>query len=329
MTPDATDVRIAPGLRWTTADMPDLTGRQAIVTGANSGLGFCTAQALAEHGAAVTLAVRNVGKGEQAAEQIGRLLSAGRTEQAGRIEVAELNLAELASVHEFAARWSDAHPEGLDLLVNNAGIMATPRRLTPDGFETQFATNHLGHFALTGLLLPALVARPNARVVTVSSQAHRFGRINFDDLNGAGRYNSWRAYGQSKLANLLFTGELQRRCDQVGLSITACAAHPGFAATNLIFDGFPGVEQRSITNRIKQVGSRTLAQSAEMGALPTLFAATFPGLPGDAYIGPDGFMEQRGHPRFVGRSAAAGDLVAAERLWAVSEQLTGVTYPFD
>lgn len=317
MTSDST-VHLPKHLKWTTQDMPDLTGRRALVTGANSGLGWWTTKALAEHGAAVTMAVRNQAKGEQAADQMP-----------GSVEVRLLDLADLASVRAFAKGWSADHPEGLDLLINNAGIMAVPRRLTADGHESQLATNHLGHFALTGLLLPALVARPTSRVVTVSSQAHRFGRMDFDDLMGERRYNSWRAYGQSKLANLLFTSQLQARVDRAGMSITACAAHPGFAATNLIFDGFPGVERRPITDRIKAVGSRTFAQSAEMGALPTLFAATYPGLPGDTYVGPDGFGEQRGHPRIVQRSIAARNPADAERLWMLSEELTGVHYPFD
>ncbi|MBU6244584.1 MAG: SDR family NAD(P)-dependent oxidoreductase [Actinomycetales bacterium] len=316
--PSPAFVQVPKHLKWTAADMPDLTGRLAIVTGANSGLGWWTTRALAEHGAQVTMAVRNQGKGQAAAAQMP-----------GSVEVEVLDLADLGSVRAFAERWSAAHPQGLDLLINNAGIMAVPRRLTADGYETQFATNHLGHFALTGLLLPALAARPNTRVVTVSSQAHRFGRMQFDDLMGERRYNAWRAYGQSKLANLLFTSELQRRLDLAGLSITACAAHPGFAATNLIFDGFPGVEQRSIADRIKAFGSRTFAQSAEQGALPTLFAATYPGLPGDTYVGPDGFGEQRGHPRIVARSAPASDPEDARRLWQLSEELTGITYPFD
>jgi len=317
MSSDST-VQVRKGLRWTTQDMPDLSGRTALVTGANSGLGWWTTKALAEHGAEVTMAVRNLDKGEQAAAQMP-----------GTVQVRLLDLADLASVRAFAQTWSAEHPQGLDLLINNAGIMAVPRRLTAEGHESQLATNHLGHFALTGLLLPALVARPHSRVVTVSSQAHRFGRMDFDDLMGERRYNSWRAYGQSKLANLLFTSELQRRVDLAGMSITACAAHPGFAATNLIFDGFPGVERRSIADRIKAVGSRTFAQSAEMGALPTLFAATYPGLGGDTYVGPDGFGEQRGHPRIVQRAATARSQADAQRLWVTSEELTGVRYPFD
>ena len=306
---------------WTEADLPTLTGRRVIVTGANSGLGRETARALAEHGAEVTMAVRTPAKGQAAAEAI-RTASPD-----ARVEVAELDLASLASIRAFAQAWSTANPEGLDLLVNNAGVMAIPRRQTADGFEMQLGTNHLGHFALTGLLLPALAAVPNSRVVTVSSQAHRAGRIDFDDPMGSRRYGRWKAYGQSKLANLLFTSELQRRLDRTGSSIRAMAAHPGFAATDLVFDRVPA--NRSIRDRIVGWGTGTMAQSAQMGALPTLFAATMPDLPGDSYIGPDGWMEQKGHPRRVDRSAAAKDRAAAEQLWTLSEELTGIRYPFD
>ena len=208
-------------LHWTEADLPDLSGRTALVTGANSGLGFHTARALAAHGADVTLAVRNVDKGSQARD----LIRAATPD--ARVSVEALDLASLASIRAFADQWSAAHPDGLDLLINNAGVMATPRRTTPDGFELQFGTNHLGHFALTGLLLPALVARPRSRVVTVSSGAHRFGRMDFDDLMGHRRYLRWRAYGQSKLANLLFTAELQRRLDLNAVADTRPGRPPG------------------------------------------------------------------------------------------------------
>ena len=308
-------------MAWTEAELPTLTGRRVIVTGANSGLGRETARALAEHGAEVTMAVRTPAKGQEAADAIR-----AATPEA-RVEVAELDLASLASVRSFAEAWSAANPDGLDLLINNAGVMALPRRLTADGFEMQLGTNHLGHFALTGLLLPALTAVPNSRVVTVSSQAHRAGRMDFDDLMGERRYGKWRAYGQSKLANLLFTSELQRRLDRTGSSIRAMAAHPGFAATDLVFDRVPA--NRSIRDRVVGWGTGTLAQSAQMGALPTLFAATMPDLPGDSYIGPDGWMEQKGHPTRVDRSSAAKDRAAAERLWTLSEEFTGVRYPFD
>jgi len=309
-------------LRWTATDMPDLTGRVSIVTGANSGLGFFTALELASHGADVTLAVRNTAKGEAAADRI-RAAGIGRT-----VTVRSLDLASLASIHEFATAWSAEHPDGLDLLINNAGVMAIPRRTTADGFEMQFGTNHLGHFALTGLLLPALVARPRSRVVNVSSGAHRFGRMNFDDLMGERSYNSWRTYGQSKLSNLLFTAELQRRLDANGIPMLALAAHPGYASTNLQAVG-PQMSGRSWLVKPMDVVNKVVAQSAEMGALPTLFAATAAGLAGNSYVGPDGFMEQRGYPRLVDRSAAAKNMEDARRLWQVSEELTAVTFPLE
>ncbi len=307
---------------WTTADLPDLTGRRALVTGANSGLGYETALALAGCGAQVTLAVRDTAKGEQAAAGIRK------AHPTAAIEVSALDLASLASIREFAAAWSSDHPDGLDLLINNAGVMALPQRVTADGFEMQFGTNHLGHFALTGLLLPALVARHRSRVVTVSSFAHRMGRLNLDDLMGKHRYRAWGAYGQSKLANLLFTGELQRRLDQAHLSVKAMAAHPGYAHTNLQ-SASAKMKGQSFQVRVTDHMNDVLAQSAAMGALPTLFAATAPGLPGDSFVGPNGFMEMRGYPHLVGRSTRAADLADAAALWTASEQLTGVVYPFD
>ena len=308
--------------RWTAQDMPDLTGRVAVVTGANSGIGLQAARQLAGHGADVTLAVRDESRGAAAAAQIQQW------EPGARVSVARLDLAELASVREFADAWSSAHPEGLDLLINNAGIMATPRRTTPDGFEAQLATNHLGHFALTCLVLPALIARPRSRVVTISSQAHRMGRIHLDDLMSTRRYSAWGAYAQSKLANLLFTSELQRRLDLTGIATLSLAAHPGYAATNLQSGG-PRMRNRGWMERLTDLGNQVLAQSAEMGALPTLFAATSPGLPGGAYIGPSGPFEQHGYPVMVGRSKAALNDATARRLWAMSEELTGVRFPLD
>lgn len=301
---------------WTAAQIPHLLGRRVIVTGANSGIGFEAAKALAGKGASVTLAVRDLTKGEQAAAAIGN----GAT-------CMELDLASLASVREFARAWSDLHPEGLDLLINNAGVMAIPRTITVDGFETQIATNHLGHFALTGLLLPALIAIPHSRVVTVSSSAHRMVRgVNFDDLMGARKYRAWTAYGQSKLANLLFTSELQRRLTDYGSTTIAVAAHPGFTATNL-----QGVAAKMRGNAVEfqvtEFINRRIGQSPEMGALPTLFAATAPGLPGDSYVGPKDFKEIRGYPTLVDRSGAAKDRTAAHRLWDISTELTGVEYP--
>jgi NAD(P)-dependent dehydrogenase (short-subunit alcohol dehydrogenase family) len=303
--------------RWTAADIPDQSGRHAIVTGANSGLGLHTAAELAIKGATVTLAVRDVQRGELAAEKIRT-----RAPQAD-IDVAYLDLADLSAVRGFAEAWRSNSARTVDLLINNAGIMAIPYRVSTDGYEMQFATNHLGHFALTGLLLDSMSA--NARVVNVSSQAHRMGRINFDDLSGEKSYGAWRAYGQSKLANLLFTSELQRRLDQAGLDIRATAAHPGYANTNLQAAA-PTMEGRAWIARLMGVVNAVVAQPASMGALPTLYAATVPDLAGDSYIGPGGIAEQRGHPKPVGRASAAKDAAAAARLWQVSEELTGVHY---
>jgi NAD(P)-dependent dehydrogenase (short-subunit alcohol dehydrogenase family) len=289
--------------KWTAADLPRLDERTVLVTGANSGIGLIAARELGRAGARVILAVRDPARGEQAAATIP-----------GVHEVRRLDLADLASIRSFAGDW-----EGdLHVLVNNAGVMATPERRTKDGFELQIGTNHLGHFALTNLLLPQIVDR----VVTVSSGAHRMGKIRLDDLNWRrDDYQRWGAYGQSKLANLLFTLELQRRLQQAGSDVRALAAHPGYAATKL--------QQRTeniVQNAIMAVGNRVLAQSDEMGALPTLYAAT-QDIPGGSYVGPDGFQEQRGHPTLVGRSAAASDPETAKRLWELSEELTAVSFP--
>jgi NAD(P)-dependent dehydrogenase (short-subunit alcohol dehydrogenase family) len=303
--------------KWTAADLPDQAGRRAIVTGANSGLGFETALALAGHGGDVTLAVRDLAKGEAAAEQIR-----ARSPQAS-IEVRRLDLADLASIDEFAWLWRESHPDGLDMLINNAGIMAIPRRDTADGFEMQLGTNHLGHFALTGRLLEAL--RPEGRIVTVSSQAHRMGRIDFEDLMGERKYGAWRAYGQSKLANLLFMRSLAERLERAGSTIASVAAHPGFASTHLQAVA-PEMKGRGWQVKIMDGVNKVMAQSAAMGALPTLYAATFPAIRSGDYVGPDGFGEQRGHPKLVGMNASARDDEAANRLWSVSEELTGVRY---
>lgn len=309
---------MATNARWTAADIPDLAGSTAIVTGANSGIGLVTAEELAAHGARVTLAVRDQQRGRSAADQIR-----SRYPDA-QVEVGSCDLASLASVRTFAQTWRDDHSAGLDLLVNNAGVMAIPRRDSADGFEMQLATNHLGHFALTGLLFAAL--RDNARVVTVSSQAHRMGRMNFDDLMGERSYSPWRAYGQSKLANLLFAGEFQRRLAAAGSSVRSVAAHPGYAATNLQSVG-PAMSGSRVQATLTSFANRVLAQSAQMGALPTLFAATAPAITGGDYVGPGGFAEQRGHPKVVGMSTAAKDPHAAQQLWQVSEDLTEVCYP--
>ena len=303
--------------KWTAVDIPDQAGRRAIVTGANSGLGFETALALAAHGAEVTLAVRDTAKGDAAAEQIR-----ARAPQAS-IDVRRLDLADLASIDEFAWLWRESHPEGLDLLINNAGIMAIPRRATADGFEMQLGTNHLGHFALTGRLLEAV--RPDGRIVTVSSQAHRMGRIDFDDLMGERKYGAWRAYGQSKLANLLFMRGLAERLARAGSTVISAAAHPGYASTHLQAVG-PEMRGQGWMTKVMGGVNKVLAQSAAMGALPTLYAATYPAIRSGDYVGPDGFGEQRGHPKLVGMTDSARDDATAARLWTVSEDLTGVRY---
>ena len=298
--------------KWTAQDIPDQSGRTIVVTGANSGIGKEAARELAAHGARVILAVRNAEKGKAAASDMG-----------GDVEVRPLDLADLSSVRSFAETW-----EGdLDTLVNNAGVMALPRRETADGFEMQLGTNHLGHFALTGLLLPHLLATESPRVVTVSSGAHRIGKINFDDLQGEQRYRKWGAYGQSKLSNLLFAYELQRRADAAGLNLRSVAAHPGYASTNLQTAG-PQMAGSKIEERGAVLFNKLLGQDQRMGALPTLYAATAPDVAGGAFVGPGGFLEQRGHPKIVDSNARSKDRETAQRLWDVSEQLTGVEYAF-
>jgi NAD(P)-dependent dehydrogenase (short-subunit alcohol dehydrogenase family) len=311
---------------WTSRDIPDLSGRHALVTGASSGLGLHTTIELARHGARVTMAVRDPGRGADALAQVERSL-AGASDR-GMVALAPLDLADLASVAALAESVVTSG-DRLDLLVNNAGVMAIPRRTTVDGFEMQLGTNHLGHVALTLGLLPALVrtgaqAR-TTRVVTVSSGAHRFGRIDLDDLMGERRYQPWRAYGQSKLANLLFAAELQRRLTAADLPVASYAAHPGYAATNLQHVA-PEMTGSAMGKRIAGWGNALLAQPAEMGALPTLYAGTEPGLAPGSFVGPDGVLEQRGHPRVVTPSGAARDLTMAARLWERSEQLVGLRW---
>jgi NAD(P)-dependent dehydrogenase (short-subunit alcohol dehydrogenase family) len=305
---------------WTAADLPDLSGVRAVVTGANSGLGFHTALELARRGAGVVLAVRDEARGADAVEQVLRQVPGAR------LEVRVLDLADLASVRAFAAGRGG---EGLDLLVNNAGVMAIPRRTTADGFEMQLGTNHLGHFALTGLLLPALLGGTllggPARVVTVSSMLHRRGRLDRDDLMGERGYSPWVAYGQSKLANLLFMRELQRRVDAAGVPLLSLAAHPGYAATNLQLAG-PQMRGSRARELFSRLGNVLLAQPAAKGAWPTLRAATDPGARGGEYYGPGGFSEQRGHPVLVGMSARAMDVDDAAWLWDRSAELTGVDH---
>jgi NAD(P)-dependent dehydrogenase (short-subunit alcohol dehydrogenase family) len=302
--------------RWTAADIPDQSGRTVVVTGANSGLGLITARELSRAGATVVLACRNLDKGGQALADVQAI--APQTHS--RLE--RLDLADLGSVRAFAEKLG-GEQSSLDLLVNNAGVMAPPRRTTVDGFESQFGTNHLGHFALTGLLLGLLSAAPAPRVVTLSSGAHRMGRIKFSDLQREHGYNNWTAYGQSKLANLMFCFELQRRATAAGSPLLSLAAHPGYSATNLQFAG----PERFYERWLMAVTNKVYAQSAEMGALPTLYAATMD-LPGGTFVGPDGFLEGRGHPHIVTGAGHAYDESAWRKLWDVSEELTGVRYEF-
>jgi NAD(P)-dependent dehydrogenase (short-subunit alcohol dehydrogenase family) len=298
--------------KWTVAQIPDQSGRVAVVTGANSGLGLVTARELARAGARVLMACRNQEKGREAVRAV-KVRAPG-----AEAELEVLDLASLDSVRGFAERVRARHP-ALDLLVNNAGVMATPRRETADGFELQLGTNHLGHFALTGLLLDRLEGREDARVVTLSSNAHKGGRIAFDNLRGERRYFRWSAYSQSKLANLMFALELDRRLRAAGSTIKSLAAHPGWSATNLQSTGPPKLDALLMVPM-----NRFFAQNDEMGALPILYAATVPGLEGGTYIGPDGAREMRGYPRRVSPSRTARDEEQARRLWEVSEELTGV-----
>ncbi|MFC8529288.1 oxidoreductase [Nocardia sp. NPDC057227] len=297
--------------KWTTADIPDQTGRTAIVTGANSGLGFETAAALAAEGARVVLAVRDLDRGRAAAERIVAATPAAR------VELQRLDLGALADVRAAAEEIRAAHPR-IDLLVNNAGVMYPPKQQTADGFELQFGTNHLGHFALTGLLLEHLLSVPGSRVVTISSVGHRLrAAIHFDDLNLDRKYTRMEAYGQSKLANLLFTYELQRRLTAAGQDAAALAAHPGGSNTEL---------GRHLPAVIRVPGMRLLSQSAAMGALPTLRAATDPAARGGQYYGPGGPGGLRGYPVLAESSKQSHDTEIARRLWEVSEELTGVSY---
>lgn len=294
--------------RWNISDIPDQSGRTAVITGANTGLGYETAIALAGRRAHVVLAVRDLDKGKAAADLIAR------RSPGAEVTVQQLDLTSLASIQEAADQLIASHDQ-LDLLINNAGVMMTPKATTKDGFELQLGTNHLGHFAFTGRLMGLLLATPLSRVVTVSSTGHRFGRMRFDDLQSEHRYSRLGAYGQSKLANLLFTYELQRRLTDT--DTIAVAAHPGGSSSELA---------RSLP-RVVQLGFGLLEQPTEMGALPTLRAATDHGVCGGDYYGPDGFAELHGHPTLVTSNARSHDAAAQRRLWAVSEELTGVVYP--
>jgi NAD(P)-dependent dehydrogenase (short-subunit alcohol dehydrogenase family) len=307
--------RMSPNNTWTTADVPEQGGRVAVVTGANTGIGYHTAAVLAQSGAHVVLAVRNLEKGNLA---LARIVAADPNAD---VTLQELDLSSLDSVRAAATALRSAYPR-IDLLINNAGVMWTPKQLTADGFELQFGTNHLGHFALTGLLLDNLLPVRGSRVVTVSSTGHRFrAAIHFDDLQWEHHYDRYAAYGQSKLANLLFTYELQRRLAGHQKNTIAVAAHPGAASTEL---------QRNVPTLVKPLfalAGPLLFQNAAMGALPTLRAAADPDVEGGQYYGPDGLGEQRGHPKLVSSSAQSHDEDVQHRLWQVSEELTGVTYP--
>ncbi len=303
---------------WTAASIPDLSGKTIVVTGGNSGIGYEAARQFAHKGAHVVLACRDLQKASAARDVI-----ASEHPQAS-VEVMEIDLASLASVRAFAEAYRTRH-QRLDVLCNNAGVMALPYRTTAEGFEMQFGTNHLGHFALTGLLLDLVLRTSGARVVTVSSGAHRMGRMRFDDLQWQRGYRKWAAYGQSKLANLLFAYELQRRFEGAKAQTLSVACHPGWAATNLQVAG-PRMAGSSVMENLAQMLNRLVAQNAEMGALPTLYAATAPGVRGGDYIGPDGLGELRGYPITVRSTARARDREAAAKLWGISEKLTGVQY---
>jgi NAD(P)-dependent dehydrogenase (short-subunit alcohol dehydrogenase family) len=305
-------------MTWTAENIPDQHGKLVVVTGANSGIGFEAARALAGKGAHVILIVRSAEKGRAS---VGRIL---REYANAQVEAMELDLADLSSVRNFAAQFLQQY-NTLPLLINNAGVMAIPYRQTVDGFEMQFATNHLGHFALTGLLLPAILAASGARVVTVSSSLHSSGAINFDDLNGVKAYRPWDAYGQSKLANLLFAYELQRRFTASGSDAISIGCHPGWAATNLQFVG-ARMENARWRERFAEVLNQLFAQSAAMGALPTLYAGIADDVNGCDYIGPTSFFGSRGYPGKVPSSARSYDENLARQLWEVSEKLTGVSY---
>ena len=302
--------------KWTANDVPDQSGRVAIITGSNTGIGYGAAAVLADKGAHVVLAVRNLEKGNEAKARITS------TSPNAVVAVQELDLTSLDSIRRAAEQLRAAH-QRIDLLINNAGVMYTDKATTKDGFELQFGTNHLGHFALTGLLLENMLGVDGSRVVTVSSVGHRIrARIHFEDLQLERNYDRVVAYGQSKLANLLFTYELARRLKLDGAPTIATAAHPGAADTDLL---------RNMPGGIRQVSqffwSNFIAQNADMGAEPTLRAATDPSAQNAEYYGPGGLGEQRGHPKVVKSSAQSHDEEIQRRLWSVSEELTGVTYP--
>jgi NAD(P)-dependent dehydrogenase (short-subunit alcohol dehydrogenase family) len=311
--------------QWTEQDIPDLSGKTALVTGANSGLGFATARALSARGAQVILGCRDARKAQGA-------MAAIRAEfPDARLEFLPVDLSSLDSVRAAAAQLKSRHRR-LDIQVNNAGVMTLPYTRTPDGFEMLFGTNFLGHFALTGLLFESTRATPGARIVTVTSLSERVGRLPLDDLNWEkSRYSKRGAYARSKLANLVFTLELDRRLRQAGLGTLSVAAHPGYSATNIVYGGGQGGQgnkslMRSAWNLMARLGNALLAQPAERGALPQLYAATMPDVHSGDYIGPDGFIEFRGWPTRVQPSRRAQDPQLGAGLWARAEAMTGVRY---
>ena len=306
--------------QWIAQHIPRIDGKTVLITGANSGLGLETGKLLAAQGAHLVLGVRDLDKGQTAVRAICAAAPAAQ------VELLHLDLADLASVGCFAEEVR-GNQRRLDALINNAGVMAIPQRCTVDGFEMQFGTNHLGHFALTGLLLPLLLRTPDARVVTVASGIHVRGKINFDDLQSTNSYSAWRAYAQSKLANLLFTYELQRKLEATGSPVSALAVHPGYASTGLQAVG-PTMAASQSKQVMMRFANRVFAQSAVMGALPSAYAATSPRAHGGEYCGPGGFLGQHGYPKKVASSSASHDRAIAARLWQVSEDLTGVSYRF-
>ena len=312
----STDADEETDRRWSRDDLPAMDGRTVIVTGANSGLGFEAARAFAKVGARVVMACRNTDRGEDARREVRR------EGVAGDLAVRELDLADLDSVRGFA----EGVDGSVDVLCNNAGVMAVPRSETADGFETQFGVNHLGHFALTGLLLDRLAG--GARVVTQSSGLHENGEMDFDDLQGERDYDKWDAYARSKLANVLFGYELDRRLERSGIDAASVVCHPGYAATNLQVRG-PEAEGSRLRVLAMKAANALVAQSADRGVLPMLYAATQPSLSGGEYVGPGGFGNMRGAPTVQESSPASYDRADAERLWDVSEELTGVRYDFE
>ncbi len=302
---------------WTAQQIPELPGKYVIVTGASSGIGFEAAQALAAKGAEVTLAVRDSARGEACAAKIRS------TYRDAKLTVSALDLASLASVRDFAERISDTAPR-IDILLNNAGLgLQDKRATTKDGFERQFGTNHLGHFALTGLLIAPLLRAPAPRVVTIASIAHRRGAIALNDLQTERPYSGRRAYGQSKLANLMFALELDRRARAAKSRLVSVAAHPGVATTGFV----AATQMPALMAKLGQFAISVFGQDAQHGALPGLYAATMPDVQGGQYWGPDGFMEIRGVPALAKLAPQAQDKAMWEKLWAASESLTGVTYP--